>query len=51
MNRFVPESFPELSPERFEELKGAFVLLDKDELGFIKTKDLKNALIFLGQKK
>ena len=49
--RFNPENFPKISKERFSELQGAFSLLDKDELGFIKTRDLKNALRFLGQKR
>ncbi len=49
--RFNPENFPKISKERFGELQGAFTLLDKDELGFINTRDLKNALRFLGQKR
>ena len=49
--RFKPEAFPELTPDRFAELKNSFVSLDKDDFGFINSRDLKNALKFLGQTK
>ena len=49
--RFNPEHFPELTKERFAELQGAFSFLDKDDIGYIKARDLKNAFKFMGQTK